>query len=99
MGIGEQLAYQLADQSAKLVLAARSADKLDGVAAECRKRGAEAVAIPTDLMDETQCHRLIARTVETYGRIDTLLYNAGRGYPKRFEELLNLGKHLFSDNG
>jgi short-subunit dehydrogenase len=90
MGIGEQLAYQLAEQRAKLALAARSADRLDAVAAACRKRGGQAVAIPTDLTDEGQCRALVEQTVAAYGRIDTLLYNAGRGYPKRFDTLPNL---------
>ncbi|MEZ4670863.1 MAG: SDR family oxidoreductase [Anaerolineae bacterium] len=90
MGIGEQLAYQLADQGARLMLAARSADRLEQVAAECRKRGGQATLLPTDLMDEAQCQQLIAQIVATYGRIDTLLYNAGKGYPRRFDSLQNL---------
>jgi short-subunit dehydrogenase len=90
MGIGEQLAFQLADQQATLVLAARSADKLEAVAAECRKRGGEALVVPTDLTDEAQCQQLIQRAIDTYGRIDTLLYNAGRGYPRRFDTMPDL---------
>lgn len=90
MGIGEQLAYQLAGQGARLMLAARSTGKLEQVAAECRKQGGEAAFLPTDLMDEAQCQRLVEHTVETYGRIDTLLYNAGKGYPRRFEALPDL---------
>jgi len=90
MGIGEQLAYRLANQSALLVLAARSADKLEAVAATCRQRGGKAVVLPTDLLDEAQCKQLVEFTLATYGRIDTLLYNAGRGYPKRFEDLPDL---------
>ena len=89
-GIGEQLAYQLADQGAWLALAARREDKLETVAAECRRRGAKAIAIRTDVTDEAQCKLLIERTVEAYGRIDTLLINAGRGQPKRFEEINDL---------
>jgi short-subunit dehydrogenase len=38
-------------------------------------------------MDEAQCQRLVTQTVDTYGRIDTLLYNAGKGYPARFDSL------------
>jgi short-subunit dehydrogenase len=90
MGIGEQLAFQLADQHANLVLAARSADKLEAVAAECRKRGAKALVLPTDLTNEAQCQHLIQRAIEAYGRIDTLLYNAGRGYPRRFDAMPDL---------
>jgi short-subunit dehydrogenase len=48
MGIGEQLAYQLAHQGARIVLAARSEDRLQRVAEICRQRGAEALVVPTD---------------------------------------------------
>ncbi len=90
MGIGEQLAYQLADQKARLVLAARSADRLADIARQCEQRGAQAIAVATDLTDETQCQRLIERAVDTFGRIDTLLYNAGRAFPSPFAEMNNL---------
>ncbi len=90
MGIGEQIAYQLADQGAVLMLAARSADKLERVAEECHRRGAKAEYLSVDLMDEVQCKQLVSHTVTTYRRIDTLLYNAGKGYPRRFDELPNL---------
>ncbi len=89
-GIGEQLAYQLADQGAWLALAARDLEKLEAVAAACRERGARAVAVQTDVTDEAQCKRLVERALETYGRIDTLINNAGYGYPKRFEKLPDL---------
>src|SRR5689334_4440724 len=84
-GIGEQLAYQLAAEGAKLVLAARNAEKLEAVASGCRTRGAEAIAVQTDVTDEAQCKRLIERALAEYGRIDTLLNNAGKGWPGRFE--------------
>ena len=92
-GIGEQIAYQLADQGASLALAARSLERLEEVAARCRQRGGKALAVQTDVTDESQCKRLIERTVEFYGRIDTLLNDAGMGYPKRFEALTDLS-HL-----
>lgn len=95
-GIGEQLAYQLADQGAKLVLAARNAEKLEAVAAGCRTRGAEALAVPTDVTDEAQCRQLIEGAVAHYGRIDTLLNNAGKGWPGRFENLPDVA-HLHDE--
>ncbi len=90
MGIGEQIAYELADQGATLMLAARSADKLAAVAEECKRRGATVTWLAVDLMDETLCAKLVQHTIDTFGRIDTLLYNAGKGYPQRFETLLDL---------
>lgn len=89
-GIGEQLAYQLAAQRASLMLAARTEQRLAEVAAACRARGGRAAVLPVDLTDEAQCKRLVEQTVAEYGRIDTLLYNAGRGYPRRFESLPGL---------
>ncbi len=90
MGIGEQLAYQLADQGAQLMLAARNADRLALVAAECRRRGAQTEIFAVDLTDESQCKALVSHTVNTYQRIDTLLYNAGKGYPQRFDKMTDL---------
>ena len=89
-GIGKQLALQLADQGAWLALAARQPDTLDPVAEECRKRGGKAIAVPTDVTDEAQVKHLVAETIAAYGRIDTLLNNAGRAYPKRFEKMTDL---------
>jgi short-subunit dehydrogenase len=89
-GIGEQLAYQLAAQGAWLALAARHAERLEAVASACRTLGGRAIAVPTDLTDETQCRQLIERTIAEYGRIDTLLNNAGMGYPKHFATLPDL---------
>lgn len=89
-GIGEQLAYQLAAQGARLALAARHAETLEAVAAACRERGGQAIAVPTDLTNEAQCQQLIERTVAEYGRIDTLINHAGLGYPRRFADLPDL---------
>lgn len=63
---------------------------LEAVASACQERGGQAIAVPTDLTDETQCQQLIERTVAEYGRIDTLLNNAGLGYPKPFADLPDL---------
>jgi NAD(P)-dependent dehydrogenase (short-subunit alcohol dehydrogenase family) len=89
-GIGREMAFQLADQGAWLALAAREAGALEEVAAECRSRGARAVAIPVDVGEEAQCAALVARTVEEFGRIDTLVNNAGIGMWARFDEVRDL---------
>jgi len=91
-GIGEQLAYQLAAQGAKLVLAARNLPKLEAVVQKCRESGGHAIAVQTDVTDESQCKRLIECTVAEYGRIDMLLNNAGQGWPARFESLPDVSR-------
>lgn len=94
-GIGEALAYHLAQAGAFLALAARSAGRLETVAAECRRLGAKAASGPTDVSDEGQCKALVASTLTTYGRIDALVNNAGFGVGARFANLPSLA--LFVD--
>jgi short-subunit dehydrogenase len=93
-GIGRALAYLLADQGAWLSLAARDEASLEEVTQRCLRRGAsvgaKALALPTDVSDQAQCQRLIERTVETYGRVDTLVNNAGITMWSRFDELQSL---------
>lgn len=89
-GIGREMALQLADQGAWLALAARDAAKLEAVAAECRARGGRAVAVPTDVADQAQCRALIDRAVAEYGRIDTLVNNAGISMWARFDQVTDL---------
>lgn len=89
-GIGEALAWALAEQGAWLALAARNEAKLEAVAAECRKRGGRALVIPTDVTVEGECRELIECTVAEYGRIDTLINNAGLSMWMKFEDVEDL---------
>lgn len=89
-GIGKAMALQLAEQGARLALAARSADRLEQVAAECRAKGAEAVSIPTDVTDPEQCRRLVEQASAGFGRIDMLVNNAGTTMWARFDEIGDL---------
>lgn len=86
-GIGAQMALQLADQGARLALAARDEQLLNTVAAECRQRGAAVLVVQTDVTMKSQCQDLIARTAGEYGRIETLVNNAGIGMWARFEQV------------
>ena len=89
-GIGKHLALQFAARGAWLALAARSADRLDQVSQLCRRRGGKSLVIPTDVGEKSQCRNLIARTVAAYGRVDTLINNAGFGLAARFDALDDL---------
>jgi short-subunit dehydrogenase len=93
-GIGRALALQLARQGAKVVLAARRAELLEQVAATCRQAGGEALAIPTDVADETQCKALVEKTVATLDRLDLLVNNAGLAVIARLEDYSDLSLFL-----
>ena len=86
-GIGKAIALQLAEQKAHLVLAARDAARLEEVAAQCRNLGAQALPVRTDVSDKRQCESLIQRAVQEFGRIDTLINNAGSTMWARFDEV------------
>lgn len=89
-GIGREMALQLADQGAWLALAARSADALNEVAAACEVRGGRAHVIPTDVTVQDQCSALVEQTISAFGRIDTVVHNAGVGMWARFDEMTTL---------
>ena len=86
-GIGRALAVALAPQGPKLVLAARNAARLEALAETCRAAGAETLVVPGDLTDEAQCRALVAATVARFGRLDTLVANAGRTMWARVDEI------------
>jgi NAD(P)-dependent dehydrogenase (short-subunit alcohol dehydrogenase family) len=67
----------LARQGAKVAIAARRAERLEEVAAECRSHGGQALVVPTDVGDEAQCKHLIEEAVTAFGRLDMLINNAG----------------------
>lgn len=92
-GIGAELARQLATtegRDLRLVLAARNADKLESVAQACRVHGCDVLVRPTDVGDEAQCRGLIADTVSRFGRLDTLVNNAGMSAHALLEEVTDL---------
>ena len=89
-GIGKEMALLLAKQGARLALAARNEAALNAVAEECRAHGAAALVVRTDVTDRTQCQHLIDQTVQAYGRIDTLINNAGFGMWARLDEVKDL---------
>src|SRR5512139_2013446 len=99
-GIGKALALQLASQGAKVAIAARRAERLEEVAAECQKLGGEALVVPTDVTDEAQCKALVEKTIAAFGRLDMLINNAGLAVSALFDEYpdLCLFKHTVDVN-
>ena len=84
-GIGHATALAFACQGAKLVLAARGAEALDKVAAECRLLDAEALAVPTDVTDASAMRALADAAIGRYGRIDVWINNVGIGAVGAFD--------------
>jgi NADP-dependent 3-hydroxy acid dehydrogenase YdfG len=85
-GMGKATAITFAAAGAKVVLAARSADKLNALAEEI---GENAIACPTDVQDSTAVDRLIGTTLDHFGRIDILVYATGTNIPDRSLEVLS----------
>jgi short-subunit dehydrogenase len=79
-GIGRAAAIAWAKRGAKLVLSARGRDALYEVAREVIGVGGEAVVDPGDVTSEADRVRLIETALRSFGAIDVLVNNAGRGY-------------------
>ena len=77
-GLGSYFAEVLAGAGAKVVLSARSLDKLDQVAAKLRSAGAEVVTVSCDVSDPEQVAALAAKAVAAFGQIDIAVNNAGQ---------------------
>jgi NAD(P)-dependent dehydrogenase (short-subunit alcohol dehydrogenase family) len=86
-GIGRALGLAVAPQRPKLVVSARNGERLDSLASECRALGAQVVPVVADVTDEKQCRSLIETTLKSFGRIDTLVANAGATMWTRLDEL------------
>ena len=99
-GIGAEMARQLAatrGKSAALVLAARSQDKLDAVAAQCEALGAATLVVPTDVRDEQQCRDLIDKAVSRFRKVDALVNNAGVSAQALFSDVKPADLHWYED--
>lgn len=77
-GLGTTLAHRCARDGADLVLAARSAERLDDVAKQIIDTGRRAVAVRTDITDDDDVSNLVQATLAAYGKADVLINNAFR---------------------
>jgi NAD(P)-dependent dehydrogenase (short-subunit alcohol dehydrogenase family) len=95
-GIGREMALRLADEGAKVALAARS-QELNDVVSECISRsrkkgfsGDRALGVLTNVVSEIDCKHLIDATVAKFGHVDCLILNAGISMNATFSELPNI---------
>ena len=87
-GIGEATAKMLAKRGAKLMLAARRADKLDKLVAAIEAAGGTAAYQVVDVTKQSQVQALADETLKQYGKIDVMVNNAGIMPLSRLDQLL-----------
>ena len=76
-GLGEATARHLCAQGASVVLGARRVERIQALANELNRSGGKALARTTDVTNYEQVKALVDISVQTYGRIDVMLNNAG----------------------
>jgi 3-oxoacyl-[acyl-carrier protein] reductase len=85
-GIGRGLAERFAAEGARVVVGARSGDKLDAVVRAVQAAGGKAVAVPVDVRKEEDIVAFVTGAVKAFGRLDVFVNNAGIGVWKRVED-------------
>ena len=76
-GLGAAAARLLSQQGAIVVLGARRAERINALATELTSAGGKSLAVETDVRDRDQVKRLVDAAVESFGRVDVMLNNAG----------------------
>lgn len=76
-GVGAATAKLFAKEGAKVVISARRLPQLEEVAEQIRAEGGEVLIVQTDVSKVEDAENLVAKTVETFGKVDVLVNNAG----------------------
>ena len=76
-GIGREIALEYAKEGAKVVVAARTQSDIDSLVDEITELGSEAFAIPCDVSNVEDVHRLVEGALKRFQRVDILVNNAG----------------------
>ena len=98
MGIGLSTARLFGAGGAKVVLVARSSQRLKELAEELQNQGCEAAALTVDMCDPEAVHQMVGQVFAQFGRIDILINNAGQACagmvadvaPADFQKIINL---------
>lgn len=86
-GIGKAIALKLAEQGAKVVLGARRNDKLAELADQIKKTGGKVEYAVTDVKKKEDLRTLVQIAVDTFGRLDVIVNNAGISELSRIDDL------------
>jgi short-subunit dehydrogenase len=98
-GIGEAAAREFAANGSKVVLAARSEQKLAEIVKEIREAGGIACLQKTDVTNENDCRRLVDKAVAEFGTVHILINNAGLSMRASFDDVdLNVLRRLMDVN-
>ena len=97
-GLGVAFAAGLAEAGADLALGARRAERLADTARLVTDAGQRAVAVATDVANPADCQALVDAAMDTFGRVDVLVNNAGVGTavpaiketPEQFEQVIDI---------
>ncbi|GAB92879.1 SDR family NAD(P)-dependent oxidoreductase [Gordonia rhizosphera] len=97
-GLGVSFAKGFAEAGCDIVLAARRADRLAETAAAVEALGRKALTVPADVADPDQCQAVVDAAMETFGRVDVLINNAGVGTafpatretPEQFRQVIDV---------
>ena len=76
-GLGESIARHLARLGAMVVLGARRKDRLDAIVKDIQAAGGKALAVTVDVTKRAEVEGLVQKAIDTYGRIDVMVNNAG----------------------
>jgi len=83
-GIGAAVAVTYAEAGADVVIASRTQEQLDGVAAQVKEAGRRALVVPCDLNDTSNLPGLVDQAIDTFGRVDVVVNNVGGSAPRPF---------------
>jgi 3-oxoacyl-[acyl-carrier protein] reductase len=86
-GIGKTLAIGFAKVGIDLILTARTTEQLEETKQECEKLGRKVLIFPADVSNYEQVSNLIKKGLETFGKIDILINNAGYSRLKKIERM------------
>jgi NAD(P)-dependent dehydrogenase (short-subunit alcohol dehydrogenase family) len=78
-GLGQAMAKALAQAGAEVVCAARTQAQIAATVQEIHAAGSRAIAVATDVTNSAQVNRLVDTCMDTYGKIDIMVANAGGG--------------------
>jgi NAD(P)-dependent dehydrogenase (short-subunit alcohol dehydrogenase family) len=96
-GIGQAAAKRLADEGCSVAVIDWKPEAAEDTLTQIRKAGGEAIAVTADVGDEAQVEDAFRKVIETMGRLDILVANAGVFYASRDGKVVDLSKAVWDE--